>query len=129
MTDFKLTISDSKGRSMTKELKGDDGNVMLGLTIGSKMDAAAVGLKGQMQVTGGSDRSGVPMRPDVHGTARKSVLLSRGVGLHNAERGQRVRKLIRGNQISEEIYQVNCRLDGELPSERDPAEGPNKKEG
>ena len=47
--------------------------------------------------------------------------LSKGVGLQAAETGQRVRKLMRGNTVSEEIYQVNCKFDGELPVEA-PAE-------
>jgi len=57
------------------------------------------------------------MRSDIHGAARKRVLLSKGVGLQDAETGQRVRKLMRGNTISEEIYQLNCKFDGELPVE------------
>ena len=57
------------------------------------------------------------MRSDIHSSARKYVLLSKGVGLQDAKAGQRVRKLMRGNTISEEIYQVNCRLDGELAVE------------
>ena len=61
------------------------------------------------------------MRNDIHGAARKYVLLSKGVGLQDAETGQRVRKLMRGNTVSEEIYQVNCKFDGELPVET-PAE-------
>ena len=60
------------------------------------------------------------MREDVHGAARKYVLLSKGVGLQDAEKGERVRKLIRGNQISEEIYQINCKFDGEIPVEEAP---------
>lgn len=117
MTDFKLTVSDAKGRSITKELKGDDGNALLGIELGRSVNADIVGMTGQMKITGGSDKSGVPMRRDVHGSARKYVLLSKGVGLQDAEKGTRVRKLVRGNQISEEIYQVNCRLDGQLPEQ------------
>ena len=66
------------------------------------------------------------MRDDVHGSARKRVLLSKGVGLQDAEHGDRVRKLIRGNTISEEIFQINCRFDGELPVEA-PTEEPAAK--
>ena len=66
---------------------------------------------------GGSDKSGVPMRPDVHGPARKYVLLSKGVGLKDTEKGLRKRKLVRGNTISDEIYQLNCKFDGELKAE------------
>jgi len=122
LTNFKLTISDIKGKSVTKELKDADVNPLLGLQIGNETDAAIVGLKGKLKITGGSDKSGVPMRSDIHGAARKRVLLSKGVGLQNVEFGQRVRKLMRGNTISEEIYQVNCKYDGEIPVEA-PSEG------
>jgi len=121
LTNFKLTISDTKGKSITKELKDSDGNPLLGLQIGNETDASIVGLTGKLKLTGGSDKSGVPMRNDVHGSARKYVLLSKGVGLQDAEIGQRIRKLLRGNTVSEEIYQINCKFDGELPVEA-PAE-------
>ena len=121
MTNFKITISDIKGKSISKELKDNDANPLLGLELGNETDAAIVGLSGKLKLTGGSDKSGVPMRNDVHGAARKRVLLSKGVGLQDAETGQRKRKLMRGNTLSEEIYQVNCKFDGELPVEA-PAE-------
>jgi small subunit ribosomal protein S6e len=117
LTNFKLTISDVKGKSITKELKDSDANTLLGLQLGNETDASIVGLKGKLKLTGGSDKSGVPMRNDIHGAARKYVLLSKGVGLQNAEIGQRVRKLMRGNTISEEIYQINCKFNGELSIE------------
>ncbi|MGI9566089.1 MAG: 30S ribosomal protein S6e [Nitrosopumilus sp.] len=117
MANFKLTISDIKGKSMSKELKDNDANPLLGLQLGNETDATIVGLNGKLKLTGGSDKSGVPMRNDIHGAARKYVLLSKGVGLQSTETGQRVRKLMRGNTVSEEIYQVNCKFDGELPVE------------
>ena len=121
LANFKLTVSDVKGKSITKELKDSDANPLLGLQLGNETDAVIVGLNGKLKLTGGSDKSGVPMRNDIHGGARKYVLLSKGVGLQDAETGQRVRKLMRGNTVSEEIYQINCRFDGELPVEA-PAE-------
>ena len=117
MTNFKLTVSDVKGKSITKELKDSDANTLLGLQLGNETDASIVGLQGKLKLTGGSDKSGVPMRKDIHGSARKYVLLSKGVGLQATEIGQRVRKLMRGNTVSEEIYQINCKYDGELPVE------------
>ena len=124
MANFKLTVSDTKGKSLTKELKDSDASPLLGLQLGGEADAALVGLQGKLRLTGGSDKSGVPMRSDIHGSARKYVLLSKGVGLQDAEKGQRVRKLMRGNTVSEEIYQVNCKLDGELPdAPKEEAEG------
>ena len=121
MTNFKLTVSDVKGKSITKELKDSDANTLLGLQLGNETDASIIGLQGKLKLTGGSDKSGVPMRKDIHGSARKYVLLSKGVGLQAAEIGQRVRKLMRGNTVSEEIYQINCKFNGELPVEA-PAE-------
>ena len=126
MANFKLTISDIKGKSISKELKDSDTNALLGLHLGNETDASIVGLSGKLKLTGGSDKSGVPMRNDVHGSARKKVLLSKGVGLQDAETGQRKRKLMRGNTISEEIYQVNCKFDGELPVEA-PSENTEEK--
>lgn len=126
MANFKLTISDKTGKSITKELKDSDANQLVGLSIGSDTDASVVGLSGTMSITGGSDTSGIPMRSDLHGSTRKYILLSKGVGLQDVEKGQRVRKLICGNMISEEIYQINCKFDGELPKETSPE--PEKKD-
>lgn len=133
LAQFKLTISDIKGKSMSKELKDNDANPLIGLEVKSQTDALIVGLTGKLTITGGSDKSGVPMRSDVHGGARKYVLLSRGVGLPKAKTGERERKLVRGNSISEEIYQINCKFDGELPvdeakSEKDEASDKEKSE-
>ena len=87
-----------------------------------------VGQPGKMKITGGSDKSGVPMRADIHGGARKYILLSKGVGLQDAEKGQRFRKLIRGNIITEEAYQINCVLDGELKIDEAAQAAPEEKQ-
>ena len=134
MAIFKITISDKKGKSITRELKEKDANPLLGLQIGIEIDASIVGQPGKMRITGGSDKSGVPLRADIHGGARKYIMLSKGVGLQDAEKGQRFRKLIRGNMITEEVYQINCVLDGELKideaekaaAEEKPVEKPKK---
>jgi len=126
LTTFKLTLSDKKGRSTSKELKDNDANPLLGLLIGQKTDASIVGLQGKIMITGGSDKSGVPMRADVLGMPRKRILIPKGVGLQDAEKGLRKRKLIRGNTISEEIYQINCKYDGELQVEEPKKEAPKK---
>ncbi len=126
MANFKLTISDKKGKSLSKELKDREANALIGLRVGSELDAAIVGLGGKLKITGGSDKSGIPMRGDIYGSARKPVLLSKGIGLQNVEKGQRRRRLIRGNTISEEIYQLNCAYDGELKIEEAPAENKEK---
>ena len=126
MATFKLNISDKKGRTITKEVKEKEAGPFLGLTVGAELDAALVGEAGKLKITGGSDKSGVPLRGDIHGGARKYILLSKGVGLRDAENGQRIRKLVRGNTITEEVYQLNCSFDGELKVEEKQAEGQEK---
>ena len=128
MATFKLNISDKKGRTIAKEVKEKDASPFLGLQVGSELDAALVGEAGKLRITGGSDKSGVPLRPDIHGGARKYILLSKGVGLRDAEVGQRIRKLIRGSTITEEVYQINCSIDGELKVEEKPKEEQAEKE-
>lgn len=120
MANFKLTISDKSGKSISKELKDKEASGFIGLHLGNEIDAAIAGLAGKLKLTGGSDKSGIPMRADIYGSARKPVLISKGVGLKKVENGQRRRRLIRGNVISEEIYQLNCSYDGELKIEEAP---------
>ena len=122
MATFKLNISDKKGKTITKEVKEKEAGPFLGLQVGNELDAALIGESGKLKITGGSDKSGVPLREDIHGGARKYILLSKGVGLRDAEKGQRFRKLIRGNTVTEEVYQLNCFFDGELKVEEKSAE-------
>jgi small subunit ribosomal protein S6e len=117
-------VSDQKGKSISRELKDNDANVLLGLQVGQETDASILGLQGKIKITGGSDKSGVPMRGDVAGIPRKRVLLSKGVGLQDVKKGLRKRKLVRGNIISEEIYQINCKYDGKIDLE--PKEAPKE---
>ncbi len=117
LAQFKLVISDTRGKSITQELKDRAAQPLLGSKIGDIIDSSVVGISGgKMKFTGGSDKSGTPMRPDVHGGVKKYVLLSRGVGMRNIIDGNRLRKLVRGNMVTEEIYQLNCQLiEGNLP--------------
>jgi small subunit ribosomal protein S6e len=117
LAQFKLVISDTKGKSVTQELKDRAAQPLLGSKIGDILDSSVIGIVGgKMKITGGSDKSGTPMRPDVHGGVKKYVLLSRGIGMKNMKKGNRIRKLVRGNVITEEIYQLNCMLlEGSLP--------------
>ncbi|MEM3292421.1 MAG: S6e family ribosomal protein, partial [Saccharolobus sp.] len=56
---------------------------------------------------GGSDNSGFPMRSDVTGAAKRKIILSSPPGFYPKEDGERRRKTIRGNVISQEIVQIN----------------------
>ena len=49
LANFKITISDTKGKSITKELKDNDASPLLGLLVGQETDASLVGLDGKNQ--------------------------------------------------------------------------------
>jgi len=115
---FKIVISESRTRKswqIEKEVPS-----LVGLKIGEKFDGSLIGLSGfTLQITGGSDKDGFPMRPDLTGTARKKVLLSKGPGFKPIREGMRKRKYVRGNLISVDIVQVNCKIvegEGDIPT-------------
>lgn len=120
MAQFKLVISDTKGKTIAQDLKDRAAQPLVGARIGGIVDASIIGVAGgKLKITGGSDKSGTPMRSDVHGGVKKYVLLSTGVGNRSEAR---VRKLVRGNMVTEEIYQLNCQLvEGTLPEKQEAA--------
>jgi small subunit ribosomal protein S6e len=123
LVQFKLVISDTKGKSISQELKDKSAQPLLGSKIGDIIDSSVVGISaGKIRITGGSDKSGTPMRQDVHGGVKKYILLSRGVGMQDIKEGNRLRKLVRGNMITEEIYQLNCLLVEGSFAEKPPSE-------
>jgi len=111
MANFKVVVSDPKTKkAFQKEIdQGQSG--LLGKKIGEKISGNNLGMPGyELEITGGSDNEGFPMRRDVDGTARKKILLSFPPGFHPKTKGQRKRKSIRGNTISQQISQVNLKV-------------------
>ena len=110
MVSFKLILSDPKtGKSEASELKDANAQALLGRKVGEVFDASAIGLSGRIMITGGSDKAGFPMRGDTLGGGKNYVLLTRGVGFRTKEEGAKKRKLVRGNTITEESYQINAK--------------------
>ncbi|ADX83016.1 30S ribosomal protein S6e [Saccharolobus islandicus] len=86
----------------------DKATNLVGLKIGDTFEAnQLIGLPVKLKITGGSDNSGFPMRFDVTGAAKRKILLSGPPGFYPNEDGERRRKTIRGNTISQEIVQIN----------------------
>lgn len=111
MAKLKLIVSHSDGKSQIVEIEGTRAQPLVGKRIGESLDGAIAGLSGStLQITGGSDKDGFPMRADVHGGVKARVMLSRGVGFNPKERGERRRKLVRGNVITDDIVQVNLKV-------------------
>jgi small subunit ribosomal protein S6e len=112
MAKFKVIVSDpEEGTSKTVELEDARAVPLIGKRIGDIVDGSVVGLPGfKVQITGGSDKDGFPMRPNVHGGVRRNVVLSGGVGFNPQNEGERRRKRVRGNIITDEIVQVNMKI-------------------
>lgn len=109
MPNFKLVVSrGSKSWQIEKDQKECP---LLGKRIGEAIDGASFGLDGYtLEITGGSDKDGFPMRRDVEGLVRRQTVLEGGVGYKPKYRGTRKRKTIRGNTISPEIVQINLKV-------------------
>ncbi|MCS7131631.1 MAG: 30S ribosomal protein S6e [Hadesarchaea archaeon] len=118
---FKVVVSDPEsGKSYQLEAREPEARKLIGLSIGDKFDGAMVGLPGyELQITGGTDADGFPMRPDIAGPGRTSVLLADGPGFRPRRKGERRRKRVRGRVISDAIVQVNTKIvkRGEKPIE------------
>jgi len=112
MAKFKVIISDPEtGTSKVTELDDARATPLIGRRIGEIIEGTLLDLPAhKLQVVGGSDKDGVPMRPSVHGGVRRNIVLSGGVGFRAKNSGERKRKSVRGNVITEEIVQVNTKI-------------------
>jgi small subunit ribosomal protein S6e len=131
MAKFKVIISDpQEGNSKVVELEEARAATLIGRKIGEVIDGSILDLAGyKVQIMGGADKDGFPMRPSVHGGVRRKIVLSGGVGFNPHKKGARKRKTIRGNVITEEIVQINMKI-AEKPKktkEEKEAKEPKKK--
>ncbi len=112
MADFKVVVSDPEtGTTYQRDVDGQDANRFLGIELGEEVDGSAVGLSGySLELTGGSDTAGRPLRNDVAGPNLKQVLLTGGTGYKPEREGERKRVTVRGREISEEVVQINARI-------------------
>jgi len=137
---FKINIG-HKGKSWKLETEAD---FLIGKTIGEKINGKELkaDLEGyELEITGGSDIAGFPLSKDVEGLGLKRVLLKKGWGMRIAKpKGLRLRKTVRGKQISNSVSQINLKVVKEgskkleeiFPDQNKPKEvkqeNPNQKE-
>jgi small subunit ribosomal protein S6e len=118
---FKIVISHPETRkSYQLELEESKSLALIGKKIGEEFDGSLIGLPGYtLKITGGTDKDGFPMHPSVEGIGRRKILLSGPPGFHPRKKGERRRKTVRGNTISEDIVQINTKIvkKGEKPLE------------
>ena len=103
-----LIVSDPNGTSQRVEIEDAQLRPLVGTRIGTTIDGAIAGMQGyKLKLTGGTDKDGIPMRPDVHGSAKARIVLSGGVGYKPKDSGMQKRKVVRGNTISQETTFLN----------------------
>jgi small subunit ribosomal protein S6e len=107
-----LIISDPEtGRSQRVELEVAQMNPLIGRRIGGTIDGTIANLAGyRMQLTGGTDKDGIPMRPDVHGGVKANIILSGGVGYKPKKKGERKRMVVRGNTVTVDTVFLNFKI-------------------
>ena len=112
MAEFTVAVADpDDGTTYQIDVDGQDANRFVGREIGEEVDGGAVGLSGAtLEITGGSDDTGRPMREDVRGTQLAEVLLDGGTGFEPTREGERRRVTVRGREVSDETRQINVRI-------------------
>lgn len=129
---MKLVVSDAKtGRTVQVEVPEEKRSLVSGKRIGDEISGDDFGLAGYtLRLTGGSDDSGFPMKKNISGARKLSSLVSGGPGFKPKLKGQRKKKMFRGDTYSSEITQVNSivskpgaqPLDALFPKEEKPKE-------
>ena len=127
------TNPENNGRSYNLTISGNNHAQFLGKKIGDVVDGIFVGegestLSGyKLQITGGSDKTGCPMRRDIEGGSRQSVLVTKSVGYKGhklvqktkggekktfryVHEGLRQRRNFRGNTVTQDTRQINLKV-------------------
>ena len=108
---MKIVISDKTGKSYGLDVPKDKESALIGKKIGDKLEGGAIGAEGyELEITGGSDAAGFPIRRDVSGPRRAEVILSSGTGFRSKGKGTREKRNVRGNIISDQIVQINTKV-------------------
>jgi len=106
---FKINISD-KGKTLKLETENE---VLVGKKIGENLNGNEISedLEGyELEITGISDEAGFPGRKDLTGPGYHKRLLTYGFGMKNRKKGIRLRKTLRGNEISLKTHQINTKV-------------------
>jgi small subunit ribosomal protein S6e len=112
MVEFKVVVNDEKGgKSYPISVSGHHANSLIGKKLGDEVDGIFVSLPGyKLQITGGTDKYGFPLRKDIPGTGRRRLILSYSIGYKPDEDGKRKKKSVRGNTIGQDVVQINMKV-------------------
>lgn len=116
---LRFEIGDTKNKKTYG--KSIENYFLTGKKIKDKVDGGLLGLNGyELEITGGSDTAGFPMRPDIDGFGRKKIVLDAGATGFKGKKRKKAhkqnhyfmmkRKTIRGNTISQFTQQINLKV-------------------
>ena len=115
MVEYKLVISDSD-RSIARTVADPQSAGFLGKRIGETVGGELLGASGYtFRITGGTDKSGFPLRPDRPGARQTRLFVGEGFGFEAPREGMRRRRTFRGNTISEDTVQINLVVEQKGP--------------
>lgn len=107
MVEYKLVISE-RAASLARTVGDPQAAGFLGKRIGETVGGELIGATGYtFRITGGTDRSGFPLRPDLPGARQTRLFVGQGFGFQAPRAGMRRRRTFRGNTISEDTVQIN----------------------
>ncbi|HEC89894.1 MAG TPA: 30S ribosomal protein S6e, partial [Thermoplasmatales archaeon] len=91
MVEFKVVVNDVKtGKSHSIQVSGHHANSLIGKKVGDEVDGIFVSLPGyKLEITGGTDKDGFPIRSDLPGMRRRRLLLTKSQGFKPTEKGLR----------------------------------------
>jgi len=113
MAELQVVVGDpDTGDSYQFEVADNQANRFLGRTLGEAVDGSAVGLDGYtLELRGGSDTAGRPLRSDISGLNLREILADeRTVGYKPTRDGERRRVTVRGNEVTDEVAQLNATI-------------------
>ena len=106
---FKINIS-HKGKTLKLESENEN---LIGRRIGEKIEGKEFSpdLAGyELEITGTSDIAGIPGFKGIEGSAYQRKLLTFGPGMKDRRKGIRLRKTLRGEEISLKTMQINSKV-------------------
>ena len=117
MAEFKLVLSRKDGKSFQKVVKDDQAKAFLKKRVKDKVNGNEFGMDGyEFEITGGSDKSGFPMRKGIQEKRKRIMLKGKTVGFSgkdrnkNPRKGLKIKKTVCGEIIDNSTVQINLKI-------------------